>query len=236
MAFNRATFATVGAHSSDTPTVWAYSTTDVIATVLASDYFREKRFEIEAGDFIFVVANGIAYHLDVLTSGTVVTTKQHSPIFSGEGSGFVFAEISAHVNAVVTALPAQDTDYQITVFDTNGPSNNMTPDHTNDHITVDYAGKYLCMISVSFRANQSQADNFTFHVSKNNNDAEFENLHSDRTTGTLQSFGSASLSGILDLAVDDTIELWVQRTTGGGASRDIVVKNVTLSLIQIGGT
>jgi hypothetical protein len=157
-------------------------------------------------------------------------------IFSGEDSGLSFAEIYTHENAVVTELALQDTDYQVTVFSVNGLSNNMTPDHSNDHITVVAAGKCLCAVSISFQANQVNADNFVFHVKLNNGATDMDNLHSDRTTSTLQSFGSASLSGIIDLAANDTVELWVERTTGGGSSRDIVIRNVTLSLAQIGGT
>jgi hypothetical protein len=88
---------------------------------------------------------------------------------------------------------------------------------------------------VSFSFNSTTANNYIFHVSKNNNAAEFDNLHAERTTGVASSFGSGSVSGIVDLAVDDTIEFWVQRSTGGGASKSLIVKNITLTLTQIRG-
>jgi hypothetical protein len=154
-----------------------------------------------------------------------------TPIFAQDTISF--AEISTHENATLTVLASQDTDYQVVVFDTNGLSNNMTPDHTNDHITVVREGKYLCNVSFSF--NSSTADNYIFHIAKNDNDTEFDNLHAERTTGIASSFGSASISGVVDLAVSDTIEFWVQRTSGGGASKSLIVKNATLTLTQLSG-
>ena len=46
--------------------------------------------------------------------------------------------------------------------------------------------------------------------------------------------GSMSLSGIIDLAVDDTIEMWA--TAVAAADRSVTFVDITLSLIQLGGT
>jgi hypothetical protein len=178
-------------------------------------------------------SNFLSYDTAVLGYRNTVDNQFYpvalTPVFAQDSVSF--AEIYTHENATPTVLALQDTDYQVVVFNVNGLSNNMTPDHTNDHITVVRKGKYLCNISFSF--NSSTADNYIFHVSKNDNAAEFENLHAERTTGIASSFGSASVSGVVDLAVDDTIEFWVQRTTGGGASKSLIVKNATLTLTQL---
>ena len=60
-----------------------------------------------------------------------------------------FAEIKAVDNSTETTISTQNVAVQVTIFDTNGESYNTTPDHTNDHITVDQAGKYLILVSAS---------------------------------------------------------------------------------------
>ena len=111
----------------------------------------------------------------------------------------------------------------------------MTPDHTNDHITVTIAGHYLCNVSISAEsASGGRADEFGFAVYKNNGATIFANCHSHRElTGGSGDTGSVSLSGILDLAVSDTIEVW---TWNEDSTDDLVVDDITLSLVQIGGT
>ena len=42
-----------------------------------------------------------------------------------------------------------------------------------------------------------------------------------------------SLSGILDLAVDDTVELW---TWNEDSTDDLVVDDLNMTLVMIGGT
>ena len=41
------------------------------------------------------------------------------------------------------------------------------------------------------------------------------------------------MTGLIDLAINDTIEVWVWNETNTG---DIIVDDITLNLIQIGGT
>ena len=45
--------------------------------------------------------------------------------------------------------------------------------------------------------------------------------------------GSVTISGILDLAVNDTIELWCWNED---STDDLIVDDATMTLIQIGGT
>jgi hypothetical protein len=42
-----------------------------------------------------------------------------------------------------------------------------------------------------------------------------------------------TLSGIIDLAVNDTIEVWIWNNTNAD---DIIIDDINLSLIQCGGT
>ena len=155
---------------------------------------------------------------------------------SGHGPSIVLfpaqchAEISAYDSGVELTISAAGiaNKVQITTFDTNGASYGMTPDHTNDHITVDKAGKYLCTLSLSAESAGGGAAEYGFSIWKNNGATLFENCHTHRKlAGGTGDVGSLSISGIIDLAVSDTIELWVYNEDG---TQNIVIDDVTLSL------
>jgi len=154
-----------------------------------------------------------------------------------EVTGWAFAEIYAYdVNDTIAIAGAGKANRaQITSFNANGVSNNMTPDHTNDHITVTKAGMYLCTASITIESTGAGgADTIGISLYKNNGATEYPNVHAHRRlAGGGGDVGSASLSGIVDLAVNDTIELWTWNEDGAD---DVVVDDVTLSLVQIGGT
>ena len=63
--FTQDTFATVGAQSANTPTIFSYKSTDTIAQIKATDYFIDKSLQLEAGDFIMVVASDAGDILEV---------------------------------------------------------------------------------------------------------------------------------------------------------------------------
>ena len=147
--------------------------------------------------------------------------------------GMVCGEIYTEENATGTDLALQDTYYQVTIFDTNGESNGMTPDHTNNHITVLTKGRYFVSISL---AAYSAADNeYHFHLFKNNGAVKFDNVSANRNTANANKVGSMSASGIIQANVGDTLELWVERTDGGGVSKTITISHATMSAILIGG-
>jgi hypothetical protein len=153
-------------------------------------------------------------------------------LFHGTG-GLAFGEIFAKDNSTTTSVSSGGWT-QITIFDTNGVSNNTTPDHTNDHITITQAGMYMATISIVVENNAGAGHAVEFSLYKNNGASEFTNVHAHRTLSAGTDKGSVSLSGIVDLAVNDTIELWA--TSDSGTAKNITVSDVTLSLIQNGGT
>lgn len=120
------------------------------------------------------------------------------------------------------------------MFDTNAPADGAIPDHGNDHIAVLTTGIYYISCSIQFQADQANADTYVFHVSKNNNDAEFASLHGKRSTAATGRIASITISGIVSLTAGDTIELWLHRTTSAGNSRDITITNVSLSILWLG--
>ncbi len=142
-----------------------------------------------------------------------------------------YAEISASDNPTETAIGTINVWVQCLIFDTNGPSNNATPDHTNDHITILKSGKYLVMVSASVLSGVGAAFDGEFEVKKNDGGTDLENIHSDRDLiGGGGDHGSISMTGIADFSVGDTIEVWCRNKTN---TTNVTFEDVTLSLIKL---
>lgn len=154
-------------------------------------------------------------------------------IFEGD-VGLCFGEIYHHDGGVDTILAAQDTWYQMNVFSINGHSNNTSPDHTNNNITITKAGKYLVTYHLCSRS--AAANKFNVSVYKNNGAIGFLNTHTHRVTSVAARVDSHSATAIIDLAVNDTVELWVKRTDGGAIAKTLTTETVAMSVTQIGGT
>ena len=152
------------------------------------------------------------------------------------GNMLARAEIYAYdVGVAITiAAAGKANKVQITSFTTNGAFSNMTPDHSNDHITVVRAGIYLCTASIHIESvGGGGADEFGFSVWKNNGATEFQNCHGHRLlAGGGGDTGSVGLSGHIDLAVNDTIEVWCWNED---STDNLIIDDITLSLVQIGG-
>ena len=154
-------------------------------------------------------------------------------LFTGDGHGLPFGEIYAHNN--ITTMSVSSAGYtQVVIFDTNGESNNTTPDHTNDYITIVEAGRYLLTVSLTVINNAGATHTIDVDVSKNNKAADFNNCHASRTLAAGTDKGSISISGIIDVAVNDTIEVWI--TTDRVVASNIIIEDITLSIVHIGGT
>lgn len=149
-------------------------------------------------------------------------------------SGLAFGEIYVKDNTDTTTLNSA-AKVQITDFANNGESNNMTPDHTNDHITVNKAGKYLITVAIAVFNNAAQSHIINIGLFKNNGDTQFNNVHGHRSlSGGSGDIGSMVASGIIDVAATDTIELWANTDTA--ADRDVTFEDVTLTAVLVGGT
>lgn len=149
------------------------------------------------------------------------------------GAGLCFGEIYHHDGGVDTILAAQDTWYQMNIFSINGGSNNTTPDHTNNHITITEAGKY----SVSYHAStkSAAANKYNMGVLKNNGAVNFLNSHTHRVTSVAERVDTVSATAICDLEEGDTVELWVKRIDGGAVAKTLTTETAALNVTQIGG-
>jgi len=205
-------------------------------------YFRDTAIGIysQADTFLDIFADG-AVRIGNSSAGAPTTYMGIEPdggvVFVGTGAGLAFADIYATdaSDTITFALTGKVNKEQITSFTANGVSNNMTPDHSSDHITVVKAGMYLCKVSIhAVSVGAGGADNYGYSVFKNGGTVEFSNLHGQRDlAGGGGDEGSMTLSGIIDLAVSDTIEVWVWNNTNDDS---IVIDDINLALVQIGGT
>jgi hypothetical protein len=115
MAFNNDNFASVGAHSTDTPTLWSYQTTDSIAIVTTNNYFYEKRFQLMVGDIIYVHADNMISQLMVIglspvATGDVMAKDFYIEVAKGNVAGHSAINKFGHspTAPVATAIAPQD--------------------------------------------------------------------------------------------------------------------------------
>ena len=141
------------------------------------------------------------------------------------------AGISVYENSTGTGAPGGTgtaNKAQFLLFDTNNPASGLTPDHTNDHITVATTGNYYVSVAVSFSGTAN--NEIGFAVYRNNGATLLNNLHTHRLLGSGGDIGSAVISGIATLTAADTIELWWWNET---ANNEIVVEDCTLSIVRV---
>ncbi len=180
--------------------------------------------------------DGTAWYLFIQDDGTVKfhndVPTQNSDGTAVAGSGLIFGEIYTDDNSIATVLASQDTWYDVTIFNANGESNETTPDHTDDSITIDSAGVYFVAISLDIRS--AASNNYYFSAFKNKvAGTELHNIEARRTTTVANKPGSVSMSGLANFAVNDTVSIGVQRTNGGGVSKSITIEHANISVMKV---
>ncbi len=181
-----------------------------------------------AGDIDFA-ADGVVTIGDGGTTNYAQISQTGDLTFVGS-AGLSFGEISVKDN--LTSDEVSTTKTQVLRFDTNGESNNTTPDHTNDHITIPTAGRYMVVASLAVSSADAQSIELDTSCWKNNGATELLNVHAHRSfPGGSTSIGSISLTGIHNFSANDTLEIWVEAQ----ATRDIIIDDVTLTVYQLGG-
>ncbi len=75
MAFTQSTFAPVGPQSAEAPSVYSYSSSDDLSSVLTSGYFTDKENQLEQGDWILFYIDGGSSALLRVSSDTSTVTS-----------------------------------------------------------------------------------------------------------------------------------------------------------------
>ena len=148
------------------------------------------------------------------------------------GGGMCFGEIYVKDNVTPMTLNSA-AKVQVTIFDTNGVSNNTTPDHTNNHILITKTGKYRLECNIAVENGAGSAHKLIAEIYKNNGATLFNNLHTDRDLSAGTDLGNLTIGGIVQLNAGDTVEVWMN--TSRGSNSVVTVEDINLNLFQIGG-
>jgi hypothetical protein len=167
----------------------------------------------------------------------IVVSENGDIAFVG-GAGLGFAGMYGYDRAATITISdtGKANKAQITAFAANSEVNGSvaTPDHTNDHITINVAGRYWIMCNISALSGAGGGFEAGFAAFINNGATELQNVHSHRDlSGGGGDTGSITISGIADLAVDDTLEIWVWNEDN---TSNVIIDDVSLSVLLIGGT
>ncbi|MEK0335829.1 MAG: hypothetical protein QQN41_00130 [Nitrosopumilus sp.] len=152
-------------------------------------------------------------------------------VFVGS-AGLCYGEISVKDNATTTTLNSA-AKTQITIFDTNGLSNNATSEHANDHIIILKAGVYDVVVPITVKNGAGSSHKVKATLWKNNGSVEFPNVHQDRDLSAGTDVGSMTLAGKIAVVENDRIEVWAE--TDRASDSVVTFEDITLSLTQIGG-
>lgn len=155
----------------------------------------------------------------------------HGNLYFDNDAGLPYGNVNIEDNSTATTISTQNVWVQV-AFDTNGESNLTTPDHTNDHILITKAGKYF--ISAAFDAHDGGVnDQYEISIYKNNGATQLSGMRTHVFFDFSTSEPQGSFHGIADLAVNDTVEMWVRNTS---ATDDITFAFANISLTMVGGT
>jgi len=144
-----------------------------------------------------------------------------------------YGNISTDANITNTNITGAATPAQFVGFDTNGASNNATPSHAQDHITINSAGDYHVTFSCTLSSVWTGAQTATIRIEKNNGATILTSLVGRRSLSAGGSdFGSFTLSGIETIAANDTVEVWIENSV----NQDLLLTAASLSVVRVGGT
>ena len=169
----------------------------------------------------------VADRLDALE----VAEEAAAPAALTTETGLIYGEV--YIKGNTTALTLNSATKVQIGFDTDGLSNGMTVDATENHITADQDGEYFVSVSCALRNDAAQSHLVSIGVFVNNGVTQKLNIHAHRSlSGGSTDAGSISLSGIVELSEDDTVELWAN--TDSASDRDVIFEDVTMSIIEVG--
>jgi hypothetical protein len=111
-----------------------------------------------------------------------------------------------------TAQTGITTPVIMTGFDTNGASNGLTPDHTNNKITIDIDGVYLLFFQNSFSGGANVT--FEFHARVDSGSGYVEQAQGcHRKMSAGGDVGSAGFVALLSLSAGDDVAVYVEAST-----------------------
>ena len=139
-----------------------------------------------------------------------------------------FASIYVDDNSVVQSIASGASYVKITSFASDGNSSNCTSDATNDKVTVTTTGTYHATVSCSFTATGSNTNWFgAIFV----DGVEQSNCHFERKIGTGGDYGSATVSGLINVTATKDVDF---RLRHDGSTQDVTVRYCNLMVHLVG--
>jgi hypothetical protein len=210
---------------------------DILSDAAEKHYFRDTAIGIysQADGYMDLFAD-TAVRLGDSSAGAptnYTAFEADGDILFVGGAGLQYGCVNYHGAGVNTTCTVQNTWYQITAFDNNSQSNgDVTPDHTNDHITVGKAGDYQIFIGIG-GASTTAGNTFEVQVQLNNGATPLTALTVHETYGTANRVRTGSMLCFAPLSANDTVEAWVRCTSG--ANKVFTTDHIVLNVEQAGG-
>ena len=145
------------------------------------------------------------------------------------GYGEIYTQDGQNQSPAVTQTPGT-SPVLYTGFTENGLSKYITPDHTADKLTVEYAGVYSIDIQVSFSGSNSTTFHFQLQRDLDGTPTE-THIHADRRLGQSGDVGSVSFTGYLSLTAGESIGVYIT----GEAGATINTHEAQLTVHRING-
>jgi hypothetical protein len=162
--------------------------------------------------------------------GNVMKWVSTSAVDSIEYAELYGSEVSATGTITIDSI---NIPVLVDVFNTNGNSSGLVPDHTNSRIEVNNDGVYQMWVNVSYRMDSDNSDEIKFQVRKIdsfNSYMYFDNLKSYQTMDDSQGYSNLSMNGVISCHSGDKLYLYVSNMSDG---RDIVIENVSMIVKKI---
>lgn len=177
-------------------------------------------FEPQAGDWQSAITD-IVRQINI----------QNQRMAEAFSEAFIFGGIAVQSNSVESFITVQNKKYQFLKFDTNCEYYGTTPDHTEGHIRIDSPGTYFITCSITVESSGAGAFLMEFELFKNNGASQLHKIHADRDMGGgTGEVGSVGLTGLVELAKGDTVELWFGNEDG---TENPIIEDVMLCVIKV---
>jgi len=138
------------------------------------------------------------------------------------GYGFISVLAGSTAQGSLSGTPAK-----LTCFAANGvASSDVTPDHTNDQITVGVAGDYAVSFNASVVGTASKAFQFRIYVN-----GVITTIGCEQEYAATEKYQNIGCRGILTLAATDIVTVMVSSDDGGTS---ITVSDAQLVLKRVG--
>lgn len=181
----------------------------------------------------FPTSGDVGVHHNTATGERFWATNDGGTAYFVELSPFsaTYAGMYAVGNTTNTVIALANTPVQATVFDTNGLSAGATPDHTQDHITINTTATYQVRLAIVVNSVGGGGSTFRVLIQINNGATTLPGL---QVRGSLSGgggdFESTAVAGLAALTDGDTVEVWIENQTG---TQDYLLEDLNLSVILI---